>query len=79
MATTSWASLMTTLGRDFSTRSAQHDQDDSFVAENYRALRERGAFAAGVPAELGGGVRSSAAATCRASDIIHSRKKGRRT
>ena len=53
--TTDWASLMTTLGRDFATRSAQHDQDDSFVAENYNALRERGAFAAGVPAELGGG------------------------
>ena len=53
--TTDWASLMTTLGRDFATRSAQHDQDDSFVAENYNALRERGAFAAGVPAQLGGG------------------------
>ena len=45
--TTDWASLITTLGRDFATRSAQHDQDDSFVAENYNALRERGAFAAG--------------------------------
>src|SRR5688572_19575766 len=53
--TTDWASLMTTLGCEFATRAAQHDQDDSFVAENYRALHERGAFAAGVPAELGGG------------------------
>ena len=53
--TTDWASLMTTLGREFAKRSAEHDQEDSFVAENYAALRERGAFAAGVPAELGGG------------------------
>ena len=51
---------MTTLGRDFATRAAEHDQDDSFVTENYRALRERGAFAAGVPAELGGGGASHA-------------------
>lgn len=53
--TTDWPSLMTTLGRDFATRAADHDQNDSFVAENYQALRERGAFAAGVPSELGGG------------------------
>jgi alkylation response protein AidB-like acyl-CoA dehydrogenase len=53
--TTDWPSLMTTLGRDFATRAAEHDQNDSFVAENYQALRDRGAFAAGVPAELGGG------------------------
>src|SRR5258707_4471795 len=53
--TTDWPSLMTALGRDFGTRAAEHDQNDLFVAENYQALRERGAFAAGVPAELGGG------------------------
>ena len=50
-----WVALMHELGRDFATRAADHDRDDSFVAENYAVLRERGAFAAGVPSELGGG------------------------
>jgi acyl-CoA dehydrogenase len=50
-----WVSLVTTLGKEFSPRSATHDHDDSFVAENYRVLREHRAFQAGVPAELGGG------------------------
>jgi acyl-CoA dehydrogenase len=50
-----WTALMTELGSDFSTRCAEHDANDSFVAENYAVLRERGAFAAGVPQELGGG------------------------
>jgi acyl-CoA dehydrogenase len=46
---------MNELGRDFAARAADHDRDDSFVAENYAALRARGAMAAGVPRELGGG------------------------
>jgi alkylation response protein AidB-like acyl-CoA dehydrogenase len=50
-----WVALMDTLGRDFEARAADHDRDDSFVAENYAILREQGAFAAGVPSELGGG------------------------
>jgi acyl-CoA dehydrogenase len=55
MATTDYVGLMTRLGQDFATRSAAHDEDDTFVAENYAALKDHGAFAAGVPAELGGG------------------------
>ncbi len=55
-----WVSVMEDLGRDFATRAAEHDRSDSFVAENYAALRERNAFAAGVPAELGGGGASHA-------------------
>src|SRR5262245_31094068 len=55
-----WVELMGTLGRDFGERAAGHDADDSFVAENYAALLERGAFAAGVPTELGGGGASHA-------------------
>jgi acyl-CoA dehydrogenase len=58
--TTNWVSLMTELGQDFARRAADHDQDDSFVAENYAKLREVGAFGAGVPAELGGGGASHA-------------------
>jgi acyl-CoA dehydrogenase len=55
-----WVSLMNELGRDFATRSADHDQNDSFVAENYAELREHRAVAAGVPSELGGGGASHA-------------------
>jgi acyl-CoA dehydrogenase len=39
----------------FAERAARHDTDDSFVSENYRDLKARGLFGAGVPAELGGG------------------------
>jgi acyl-CoA dehydrogenase len=46
---------MGVLGRDFAARCAAHDGDDSFVAENYEALKRADAFAAGVPSELGGG------------------------
>jgi alkylation response protein AidB-like acyl-CoA dehydrogenase len=61
MATTrDWVGLMNRLGTDFARRAEAHDADDSFVGENYAALREHGAFAAGVPAELGGGGASLA-------------------
>jgi acyl-CoA dehydrogenase len=43
------------LGVDFAKRAAEHDENDSFVAENYAALKAAGLFEAGVPAELGGG------------------------
>ena len=50
-----WVSLIDEVGQDCASRAAAHDRDDSFVAENYDALRARNAFAAGVPSELGGG------------------------
>src|SRR4051794_41166938 len=53
--TTDWVTVMQQLGAEFATRTAGHDEDDSFVAENYASLKEAGAFAAGVPSELGGG------------------------
>ena len=55
-----WVSVANELGQDFAARAGDHDRDDSFVAENYAALRERNAFAAGVPADLGGGGASHA-------------------
>jgi alkylation response protein AidB-like acyl-CoA dehydrogenase len=58
--TNRWVELMATLGVEFAARAAGHDEDDSFVAENYAALKEHGAFAAGVPSELGGGGASHA-------------------
>ena len=50
-----WTNLIRFLGAEFESRSAQHDQDDSFVAENYEALREHHFLAAAIPEELGGG------------------------
>jgi alkylation response protein AidB-like acyl-CoA dehydrogenase len=43
------------LAADFATRAARHDADDTFVAENYAALKKAKLFSAPVPAELGGG------------------------
>jgi alkylation response protein AidB-like acyl-CoA dehydrogenase len=50
-----WLELTHELGRDFAARAAEHDEDDSFVAENYAALKEHGFFGAMVPEEFGGG------------------------
>jgi acyl-CoA dehydrogenase len=57
---TDWIAVAHELAPSFAERAAAHDADDSFVAENYAALKERGLFAAGVPAELGGGDASHA-------------------
>src|SRR5260221_10912420 len=59
-ATSAWIELMGKLGPEFAKRTAAHDEDDSFVAENYAELKEHGAFAAGVPSEPGGGGGSPA-------------------
>jgi acyl-CoA dehydrogenase len=55
-----WIEVVRDLGARFAERAAAHDADDSFVADNYRDLRERRVFSAGVPAELGGGGASHA-------------------
>src|SRR5258708_15134798 len=60
MTTTDWVAVMRELGTDSARRARAHDDDASFVAENYAALRARGAAAAGVPTELGGGGASHA-------------------
>lgn len=57
---TDWVAVARELGPGFASRAAQHDADDSFVAENYRELKEHRVFSAGVPAELGGGGASHA-------------------
>lgn len=58
--TGSWIATARRLSEDFATRAAKHDADDSFVAENYAAMREAKLFSAPVPAELGGGGASYA-------------------
>lgn len=50
-----WVAIADELGRSFAEKCMQHDANDSFVAENYKALAERGMFIAAVPSELGGG------------------------
>jgi alkylation response protein AidB-like acyl-CoA dehydrogenase len=43
------------LGLEFAKRAGEFDESDTFVAENYEALRNAGLVEAGVPKELGGG------------------------
>ena len=52
---TDFVAVARELAADFATRAAQHDADDTFVAENYAALKKAKLFSAPVPAELGGG------------------------
>jgi acyl-CoA dehydrogenase len=54
-AKTDWLATAKKLSDEFATRAGKHDADDSFVAENYAALREAKLFSAPVPSELGGG------------------------
>ena len=54
-ANSDWLTTAKTLADQFATRAAAHDEDDSFVAENYAALRAAKMFSAPVPADLGGG------------------------
>src|SRR5256886_5805137 len=59
--TKDWVAVAQGLATDFATRAAEHDANDSFVAENYQALRDAKLFSAPVPAELGGGGATFAA------------------
>ena len=68
---TDWIAVARQLGPSFAERAAAHDADDSFVAENYAALKERGLFAAGVPGELGGGDASHAELCAVVREIAH--------
>ena len=47
--------LVHEIGPGFADRSAAHDQNDTFVDENYNVLKERRVFSAIVPLELNGG------------------------
>lgn len=52
---TDFLALAQQVGPRFAEQAAQHDEDDTFVAENYKVLKEHRFFSAGVPSELGGG------------------------
>jgi alkylation response protein AidB-like acyl-CoA dehydrogenase len=47
--------IIAELGPKFAARAAGHDEDGSFVAENFQEMRERKLFSAAIPMELGGG------------------------
>ena len=49
-----FVSLAAELGREFAERAAEHDRANSFVAENFDRMRERGYLRLAVPEELGG-------------------------
>lgn len=53
--TPSLDAVVAELGPAFAARAAELDRTDTFIAENYDALREHKVFSALVPAELGGG------------------------
>jgi alkylation response protein AidB-like acyl-CoA dehydrogenase len=58
MTTTSkeqWIKLVHQLGPDFEHSASLHDREDTFVAENYTALKQHRFLAATIPSELGGG------------------------
>jgi acyl-CoA dehydrogenase len=57
---TDWIAVAHALGPRFAERASRHDAADTFVADNYRDLREARVLSAGVPAALGGGDASHA-------------------
>src|SRR5262249_9633540 len=66
-----WVAIAREIGPRFATRAAHHDAADTFVAENYRDLRERRVFSAGVPSELGGGGASHAELCAMVRGLAH--------
>jgi alkylation response protein AidB-like acyl-CoA dehydrogenase len=68
---TDWGALARELGPAMAAAAAAHDAEDSFVAGSYAALKARGAFAAGVPTELGGGGASHAELCAFIRELAH--------
>ncbi|HEX7110587.1 MAG TPA: acyl-CoA dehydrogenase family protein [Aestuariivirga sp.] len=52
---TDFAAIAEKLGKDFAARAEVADETDSFVTDNYAALKTSGLVEAAVPVELGGG------------------------
>ena len=50
-----WNEVARSLGEEFAARAEAHDENDTFVSNNYAALKERRVFSAAIPEELGGG------------------------
>jgi alkylation response protein AidB-like acyl-CoA dehydrogenase len=52
---TDWNRVIDELGPRFAERAGDHDDNDTFVSENYAELKEHRFFSAQIPTELGGG------------------------
>ena len=50
-----WTELAHGLGKEFAARAELSDESDSFVSDNYAALKAARVFSAAIPAEFGGG------------------------
>ncbi len=70
-AETDWVSVVRELGPGFAEKAAAHDAEETFVADNYEALKARGVFTAGVPAELGGGGATHAELCGMVREVAH--------
>lgn len=55
MNTKDWLDIVDEIGPQFAARAAARDAGDTFVADHYPVLKERGIISALVPEELGGG------------------------
>jgi alkylation response protein AidB-like acyl-CoA dehydrogenase len=66
-----WQAAVAELAPIFAARAAAHDADDTFVAENYRLLKDHKLFSAGVPLELGGGGLSHAELCAMLRELAH--------
>lgn len=69
--TQDWVRTAQELGVDFAARAAMHDANDTFVTDNYTALKRHQIFSAGVPAELGGGGASHAELCALLRELAH--------
>src|SRR5215207_10081022 len=49
-----FVALASELGAEFSPRAAEHDRENTFVAEHFARMRDAGYLRLAVPAELGG-------------------------
>jgi alkylation response protein AidB-like acyl-CoA dehydrogenase len=71
VAASSFVATIRELGPAFAERAAACDQSGAFVAENYRALKERKLFSAGVPKDLGGGGATHAELCDMIREVAH--------
>ena len=55
LTTTDWIGLSKELGKSFAQRATLHDEEGSFVFQNYEQLKKHKYFSAMIPKELGGG------------------------
>jgi acyl-CoA dehydrogenase len=68
---TDFLALARQIGPELAARTAEHDANDTFVAESYELLKASGFFSAHVPAALGGGGASHAEMAAVLRELAH--------